>query len=333
MKVDGGLGSDLHTVGDQAKELEDMGYGGAMTAETSHDPFYPLLFAAQKTSKIELMTGIAVAFARSPMTTANSAWDLNSFSKGRFVLGLGSQIKPHIEKRFSMPWSHPAARMREFVQAMQAIWHTWSTGERLNFRGKFYTHSLMTPFFTPTDVQYGAPRVLLAAVGPLMAQVAGEVADGVILHAFTTETYLRKVTLPALDAGFAISGRKRADFEISYPVFVVTGRDEQEMQAASVATRRQIAFYGSTPAYKGVLDSVDAGELQPRLNSMSKEGKWEDMGTLIGDDLLKEFAIIAEPQNIASEIKRRYGDVVDRTSAAYASLSKETRVKVIKELA
>lgn len=333
MKVDGGIGLDLNKVGDEAKALEDMGYGGALTAETSHDPFYPLLFAAQQTSKIELMTGIAVAFARSPMTTANSAWDLNAYSKGRFVLGLGSQIQPHIEKRFSMPWSHPAARMKEFVQAMRAIWNTWITGERLNFRGKFYTHTLMTPFFTPTDIQYGAPRVFLAAVGPLMAQVAGEVADGVILHAFTTETYLRNVTLPALEEGFAKSGRTRENFEISYPAFIVTGKDEKEMQENSIATRRQIAFYGSTPAYKGVLDSVDAGELQPRLNSMSKEGKWAEMGTLIGDDLLKEFAVIAEPKNIASEIKRRYGDVVDRTSAAYASLDRETRTKVIKELA
>lgn len=333
MKVDGGLSNDLTAVAEQARDLEAMGYGGAMTAETSHDPFYPLLFAAQATSKIELMTGIAVAFARSPMTMANSAFDLNAFSKGRFVLGLGSQIQPHIEKRFSMPWSHPAPRMREFVLAMQAIWKSWTTGERLQFRGKFYTHTLMTPFFTPTDVQYGAPKVFVAAVGPLMTKVAGEVADGVILHAFTTETYLRKVSLPALEEGFKISGRKRADFQISYPVFVVTGKDERAMQEASVAARKQIAFYGSTPAYKGVLDSIDAGELQPRLNLMSKEGKWDEMGTLIGDDILPHFAVVAEPNNIAAEIKRRYGDVIDRTSAAYATLSRETRIQVIQQLA
>ncbi len=333
MRVDGGLGVDLNTAAEQARELEAMGYAGAMTAETGHDPFYPLLLAAQSTSKIELVTSIAVAFARSPMVTAYSAFDLNAFSKGRFVLGLGSQIQAHIEKRFSMPWSHPAARMKEYVQAMQAIWHTWMTGERLQFRGKYYTHTLMTPFFTPTTRDYGAPKVLLAGVGPMMTKVAGEVADGIILHAFSTEKYLREVTLPAIDEGLAASGRTRKDFQISYPVFVVTGRDEKELQQNSVATRKQIAFYGSTPAYKGVLDCIGAGEIQPRLNLMSKEGRWDEMGTLITDDILQEFAVVAEPRHIARDIRARYGDVIDRTSAAYANLSRETRMQIIRELA
>jgi probable F420-dependent oxidoreductase len=232
-----------------------------------------------------------------------------------------------------MPWSHPAARMKEYVQAMRAIWHTWMTGERLQFRGKYYTHTLMTPFFTPTTRDYGAPKVLLAGVGPLMTKVAGEVADGIILHAFTTEKYLREVTLPAVDEGLALSGRTRKDFQISYPVFVVTGRDEKELQQNSIATRKQIAFYGSTPAYKGVLECIGAHDLQPRLNIMSKEGRWDEMGTLITDDILREFAVVAEPQNIAREIKARYGDVIDRTSAAYANLSRETRMQIIRELA
>lgn len=332
MKVDGGIGVDLGRAAEAARELEAMGYAGAMTAETGHDPFLPLLPAAQATDRIELMTGIAVAFARSPMTLAYTAHDLNAVSKGRFVLGLGSQIQPHIEKRFSMPWSSPAARMREFILAMRAIWNSWKTGERLAFRGKFYNHTLMTPFFTPTDTTYGAPRVFLAAVGPLMTEVAGEVSDGVIVHAFTTEKYLRETTLPAIERGLARAGRKRSEFEISYPMFVVTGTDERSMQQADVATRRQIAFYGSTPAYKGVLDSIGAGELQPRLNQLSKEGKWAEMGTLIGDDTLREFAIVAEPHRIASEMRRRYGDVIDRTSAAYASLSRETRAGIVREL-
>ncbi len=332
MKVDGGVGVELSTVGAQAQELEEMGYSGIMTAETSHDPFFPLLVAAQNTTRVDLMTSIAVAFARTPMVLANIGHDLNAYSKGRFILGLGSQIRPHITKRFSMPWSSPAARMREFVLAMRSIWASWHDGKPLEFTGKFYTHTLMTPFFTPTDCDYGAPKVFLAAVGPRMTEVAGEVADGMIAHAFTTETYLRNTTLPALERGFAKVGKRREDFDISYPVFVVTGQNEEELEGAKVATARQIAFYGSTPAYKPVLDSIDAGELQPELNAMSKQGRWEEMGTLIGEDLLKEFAVIGEPQDIAAKIRTRYGDVIDRTSAAYANIPKSERLKIIADL-
>lgn len=332
MRVDGGVGADLSTVGAQAQELEEMGYSGIMTAETAHDPFFPLLVAAQNTSRIELMTSIAVAFARTPMVLANIGHDLNAYSKGRFVLGLGSQIRPHITKRFIMPWSSPAARMREFVLAMRAIWGSWHDGKPLEFTGKFYTHTLMTPFFTPTDCDYGAPKVFLAAVGPKMTEVAGEVADGMIAHAFTTESYLRNTTIPALERGFAKAGKSRADFEISYPVFVVTGQTEEELATAKVATAKQIAFYGSTPAYKPVLDSIGAGELQGDLNKMSKQGRWDEMGTLIGEDMIKEFAVIGEPHQIPAQIKSRYGDIIDRTSAAYAHLPKSDRMKLIAEL-
>ncbi|MGD8416785.1 MAG: TIGR03617 family F420-dependent LLM class oxidoreductase [Pseudomonadales bacterium] len=332
MKVDGGVGWELDTVGAQAQELEEMGYSGVMTAETSHDPFFPLLVAAQNTSRVDLMTSIAVAFARSPMILANIGHDLNAASRGRFVLGLGSQIKPHITKRFSMPWSHPAARMREFILAMRAIWANWHNGEDLAFTGKFYTHTLMTPFFTPTNNEYGAPRVFLAAVGPLMTEVAGEVADGVIIHAFSTEKYIRETTLPALERGFAKSGRKRSDFEISYPVFVVTGKNEEEIDQAKVATKQQIAFYGSTPAYKPVLDSIGVGELQGELNAMSKQGRWEEMGGLIDESIMKEFAVVGEPDTIAGQILNRYGDIIDRTSAAYAHIGKEDRAGIIAEL-
>lgn len=332
MKVDGGVGWELDKVGAQAQELEEMGYSGIMTAETSHDPFFPLLVAAQNTRRAELITSIAVAFARTPMVLANIGHDLNSASKGRFILGLGSQIRPHITKRFSMPWSSPAARMREFILAMRAIWATWHEGKPLEFTGKFYTHTLMTPFFTPTDTEYGPPRVFLAAVGPMMTEVAGEVADGVIIHAFTTEKYLRETTLPALEKGFAKSGKSREDFEISYPVFVVTGETEEELAEAKVNTCRQIAFYGSTPAYRPVLESIGAGDLQGELNTMSKQGRWEEMGTLITEDILNAFAVVGEPGAIAGQIKSRYGDIIDRTSAAYANIPKEDRIKIIAEL-
>ncbi|HEX7034434.1 MAG TPA: LLM class F420-dependent oxidoreductase [Pseudomonadales bacterium] len=332
MKVDGGVGWELDKVGAQARELEEMGYSGIMTAETAHDPFFPLLVAAQNTSKVDLMTSIAVAFARTPMILANIGHDLNAASKGRFVLGIGSQIRAHITKRFSMPWSHPAARMREFILAMRAIWATWHEGKPLEFTGEFYTHTLMTPFFTPTNNEYGAPRVFLAAVGPRMTEVAGEVADGVIIHAFTTEKYLRETTLPALERGFAKAGKKRSDFEISYPVFVVTGSNEKELAEAKVNTRRQIAFYGSTPAYRPVLESIGCGELQEELNRMSKQGRWQEMGELITDDILNAFAVVGEPATIAGQIKSRYGDIIDRTSAAYANIPKQDRLKIIAEL-
>jgi probable F420-dependent oxidoreductase len=332
MKVDGGIGWELDKVGAQAQELEEMGYSGILSAETSHDPFFPLLVAAQNTQRVDLMTSIAVAFARSPMTLANIGHDLNAASQGRFILGLGSQIKPHITKRFSMPWSSPAARMREFILAMRAIWANWHSGEELAFTGKFYTHTLMTPFFTPTDTEFGAPRVFLAAVGPMMTEVAGEVADGVIIHAFTTEKYLRETTLPALERGFAKAGKTRADFEISYPVFVVTGSNEEELAEAAQATRQQIAFYGSTPAYKPVLDSIGAGELQGELNAMSKQGRWVEMADLIDDGMLNQFAVVGEPGSIPGQISSRYGDLIDRTSAAYANIPKEDRIKIINEL-
>jgi len=215
---------------------------------------------------------------------------------------------------------------------MRAIWATWHEGKPLEFAGRFYTHTLMTPFFTPTNNEYGAPKVFLAAVGPLMTEVAGEVADGVIVHAFTTEKYLRETTVPALEKGFERAGKSRKDFEISYPVFVVTGKDDTAIEAAKVATKRQIAFYGSTPAYKPVLDSIGVGHLQSDLNSMSKQGRWEEMGTLISDDILKEFAVIGAPSTIAGQIKSRYGDLIDRTSAAYANIAREDRQNIIKEL-
>jgi probable F420-dependent oxidoreductase len=332
MKVDTGIGNRLAEVPDKVRELEEMGYDGVMSAETAHDPFFPLLVAAQHTKRMDLATSIAVAFARSPMTLANIGHDLNYESKGRFVLGLGSQIRPHITKRFSMPWSSPAARMREFIMAMRAIWACWHQGEPLNFQGEFYTHTLMTPFFTPTNVEYGAPRVFLAAVGPMMTEVAGETADGMIVHAFSTEKYLRETTMPALERGFAKAGRKREDFELSYPVFVVTGSDEKTFEEARAVVRRQIAFYGSTPAYKGVLDSIGQGELQPVLNRMSKEGKWEEMAELISDDILQAFAVVGEPDTIAPQIKQRYGGLIDRVSAAYGTIPADTQADIVKAL-
>jgi probable F420-dependent oxidoreductase len=313
MKVDGGipLGSPTE-VAQVAKELEDVGYDGGLSAETNHDPFLPLVVAAEHTERLELGTGIAVAFARNPMTLANIGYDLQTFSRGRFRLGLGSQIKAHIEKRYSMEWSHPAARMRELVLAIRAIWACWNDGTPLEFRGDFYRHTLMTPFFNPGPNPYGDASIQLAAVGRLMTEVAGEVCDGIILHAFTTERYVREVTLPALERGWAKAGKERADFEISGPMFIVSGTNDEELERAMKGTREQIAFYGSTPAYRGVLELHGWGDLQTDLNRLSKQGEWTAMGDLITDDVLHAFAVVAEPEDVPKAMMQRYEGVVDR---------------------
>ena len=312
MKVDSGIGLDLSAAGADARSREEAGYSGIWTAETNHDPFLPLVLAAEHTEHIELGTSIAVAFARNPMLLANVGYDLQAYSKGRFILGLGSQIKPHITKRFSMPWSHPAARMRELVLAVRAIWDNWNNGTKLDFRGDFYSHTLMTPFFNPGPNPYGNPKVFLAGVGELMTEVAGEVCDGFICHGFTTEKYLREVTMPALQRGRAKAGKTMDDFEIVGPSFVVTGNDDKQMSEAASGTRQQIAFYGSTPAYKPVLDIHGWGGLQEELNGLSKQGKWVEMGDLIDDEILNTFAVVAEPEKVAPELHRRYDDLIQR---------------------
>ena len=319
MKVDGGLGlsPDIDKIIANAEAQEAAGYDGVWTAETSHDPFLPLVLAAEHTETMELGTSIAVAFARNPMLLANLGWDLQALSKGRFNLGLGTQIKPHITKRFSMEWSKPAARAKEMISAVRAIWDTWQHGEPLQFRGEFYSHTLMTPFFTPdtTDLgDFGPPNIWLAGVGELMTQTAGEVCDGFICHGFTTEKYLREVTIPNLEIGRERAGKSMDGFMISGPFFVVSGHDEQEFDAAMQATKQQIAFYGSTPAYAKVFELHEWDDLQPRLNTLSKQGDWVGMGELINDEILHTFAVVGEPHEIAPGLLSRYGDVVDRLS-------------------
>jgi probable F420-dependent oxidoreductase len=313
MKVDAPLvAAALSAVPELAREIEAMGYDGVYTFEGPHDPFFPLALAAEHSERLDLATAIAVGFARSPMNLAHIGWDLQSLSQGRAILGLGSQIKPHIEKRFSMPWSRPAARMREMVLAIRAVWDTWQNRTPLQFEGEFYRHTLMTPFFTPEPSPHGLARIFLAGVGPAMTEVAGEVADGFLVHPFSSEQFIRERTLPALERGLASSGRDRSDIEISFPVMVVTGETEADITAAAATTRAQLAFYGSTPAYQVVLDTHGWGELHPELNRLSKEGRWDVMASLIDDTMLNTFAIVAAPDQIAAEMTARYGTLVDR---------------------
>jgi probable F420-dependent oxidoreductase len=314
MRVDEGISGDLRAAASQAKKAEEGGYDAVWSTESGHDPFLPLVIAAEHTERLELGTGIAVAFGRTPMTVANLGWDVNAYSQGRFLLGLGSQIKPHIEKRYSMPWSHPAPRMREFISAMRAIWDCWQNGTKLDFRGDFYTHTLMTPFFNPGPNEFGPPKVFLAAVGEGMTRVAGEVADGLLVHGFTTERYLREVTLPTIEAGLAASGRSRTDLQLSYPAFVITGDNDEQIAVADATIRKQIAFCGSTPAYRPILELHGWGDLQAELNTLSKRAEWDEMGRRITGELADTFAVRGTPEEIPGLLQRRFGDLVDRIS-------------------
>jgi probable F420-dependent oxidoreductase len=333
MKVDAGLPlADLGGVPGRARQIESAGYDGAISAEISSDPFLPLALAAEHTARIDLITSIAVAFARNPMTLAQVGHDLNCYSRGRFVLGLGSQIQAHITKRFGMPWSRPAARMREFVLAMRAIWSCWYEGKALDFRGEFYRHTLMTPMFTPSDRSQGAPRVFVAAVGPVMTEAAAEVADGLIAHAFTTARYLHEVTLPAVARGLAKAGRRREDFEIMCPIFTRVAGKAERFEAQTRALRQQVAFYASTPAYRGVLELHGWGELQGELNRLSKLGRWSEMGECIGEDVLDAFCVSAEPQRLADALLARCGGAVDRVLDGFGIEDPELRAEQVAKL-
>ncbi|MBI2783370.1 MAG: TIGR03617 family F420-dependent LLM class oxidoreductase [Gammaproteobacteria bacterium] len=333
MKVDALLHHNLAAVPAQVAALEAAGFAGLQTVETGHDPFFPLLLAAEHSKALDLTTAIAVAFARNPMNMAAIGNDLNGYSGGRFILGLGSQIRAHIERRFSMPWSQPAARMREFIAAMQAIWANWYQGEPLNFRGEFYQHTLMTPVFTPKPSDAGPPRVFLAAVGPLMTQVAADLCEGMLVHPLTSVSYLRDHTLPVIEAGLKRRGLSRRDFELSHGMFVVSGATEEAFRDSRRAVRERIAFYSSTPAYRTVLESHGWGELQPELNLLSKQGRWVEMGELISDEMLDTFAVVGEPERIVPMIRERFAGLVDRVTLDFSFAPAEARPALIRQLA
>jgi len=315
MLVDAALTTtDLHEVPAAARAIEAAGYDGIFTFEGPHDAMFPLLLAAEHTERVQLTTAVVIAFARNPMTLAQTAYDLQLASRGRFNLGLGTQIKPHIEKRFSMEWSKPAARMREMVLAIRAIWASWHEGAKLDFQGDFYTHTLMTPFFNPGPSPYGVPRIVLGGVGPRMTEVAGEVADGFMIHPFSTEKFMRETTIPALERGLATGNRSRSDLEISFPSMVIVAETEEELAAGRNAMRPRLAFYGSTPAYKVVLETHGWGDLQPELNRLSKTGDWGTMAALITDEIVDTFAVSGTPEQIAPRMQERYGDIAQRVS-------------------
>jgi len=326
------LVSNPADAGPLARELEDLGYDGVYTFEGRHDPFLPLVVAAGQTSRVALATGIAVAFARNPMLLANLGYDLQLMSGGRFILGLGSQIRAHIEKRFSATWSHPAARMHEMVRAIRAIWDCWQNGTPLDFRGEFYTHTLMTPVFMPGANPHGLPPVYVAGVGPRMTEVAGEVADGLLVHPFNTARFVATEVLPALGRGLSRGGRSRADCAVSTQFIVATGLDREERERNLAQARGQVAFYASTPAYRPVLDCHGMGDLQPRLNALSKEGKWLEMSALVSEDLLNEVVLHGSPEEVGERLRERCAGWCDRASPVIYAGDLEIRERLVRAI-
>jgi probable F420-dependent oxidoreductase len=308
MKIDASLITRDHLdAGKLAANFENEGYDGVYTFEGPHDPFLPLSISCGTTSTIDLMTSVAIGFARNPMILANLGYDLQLMSKGRFTLGLGSQIKPHIEKRFSMPWSSPAKRMGEMVAAIKAIWNAWQFQEPLNFRGEFYSHTLMTPFFNPGENPFGIPKILMAAVGPLMLKAAAENADGIIVHPFHSAKSFHELTLPALGNRFQDN-----NFDIVIGLIVGLGTTQDEIDQAKLSCASQISFYGSTPAYKGMLEVHGFEDLHLELNRLSKQGEWIKMREIIPDEVLQEFAIIGTPVEVGKELLSRYDAKIAR---------------------
>ena len=322
MQVDSAINPDAGLdIRPAAAAAEAAGHDGLWLSEVKHDPFIGVTLAATVTERAALGTAIALAFARNPMSTAAAANDLQALSGGRLVLGLGTQIRAHITRRFSMPWSQPAARMREYVLALRAIWDTWHTGAPLDFRGEFYSHTLMSPMFVPEPHGSGPPRVVLAGVGERMTEVAGEVADGFLPHGFTTERYLREVTMPALQRGRARRGAGLDGFAVCGGPMVVTGATAEEMAAVDQQVRAQIAFYGSTPAYRPVLELHGWGVLGDELHELSRAGRWAEMTGLVTDEVLAAFAVVGEPDDVGPEIVRRYGDLFTRVTLYAPSLA------------
>ncbi len=305
---------ELASAGEHFAELEALGYDGAYTYETRHDPFLPLILAADRTSTLRLGTAVAIAFARTPMLLANLAYDLQDVSGGRFVLGLGTQIRPHIERRFSMPWSRPTARLREMVLAIRAIWDAWDGTAPLDFQGEFYTHTLMPPAFDPGPARFGRPAIHLGGVGPRMTAMAAEVGDGLLVHPFSTAASLRELTLPAIVEGLGRAGKGRDELEVVVVNLIATGDDGAELDRAIDVVRGQIAFYASTPAYAAILECSGWESLHPRLNRLSKEGRWDDMPALIPDEVLESIAIVGRRDDIAGLIRSKVAGVADTVS-------------------
>jgi probable F420-dependent oxidoreductase len=325
--------SGLDDAVDHARRLEDLGVDGAFTFEGPHDVFTPLVLAAPATTSLELATNVAIAFPRNPLQLAHQAYDLQLLSRGRFTLGLGSQIRAQVEKRYGASFDRPIARMRDLIRALRAIFAAWETGERLDFRGEFTSHTLMPPMFNPGPNPFGVPPIAIGGLGPQMVRLAAEVAEGLLVMPFNSAQHFRRRTLPAIGEGLARAGRERSDLTVTGEVIVCCGRDEEEMETARQAGRWLLAFYASTPAYQPVLQVEGWEQLQPELNKLSKSGRWEEMPEMIDDTMLTTLAAVGSPKEVAAGIVDRFGDQVDRVAIYTPHLvADETLGQLVDEL-
>lgn len=312
MILDVRLGGTLSGVAGEARAAEAMGFGGAWTSETQHDAFLPLALAAEHTTRLTLGTSIAVAFGRSPIVTAHLSWDLAALSQGRFLLGLGTQVKGHIERRYGLPWDSPGPRLRDYILALRAVWDCWQHGTSLNHRGEFYSHTLMTPFFNPGPIAHPRIPIHIAGVQPYMCRLAGELCDGLQIHPFHSVKYLHAVVLPKVEEGLQAGGRKREDICLASSVLIVTGADAAQMKAAERSVKTQIGFYASTPNYRVILECHGWGQLARDLTRKSIQGDWEGMAALVTDEMLDVFAIAGTPDELPEKLRRRYAGLLDR---------------------
>lgn len=306
------LHDDLNAIPNIARELEDRGVDAMWTPETAHNPFLPLTLAAYVTEELEIGTAIAVAFPTSPMKMAYSAWDLAAQSGGRFILGLGTQVKAHIVRRFSSEWGSPGPRLKDYILAMRAIWDAWQNNGQLRYEGEFYKHTLMTPFFQPSPIEHPDIPVYIAGVNTYLCQLAGELCQGFHVHPFHTSDYLRDVIVTNVEEGAQRTGRSRAGVNLTCAIFVVTGETEKDIENDVAAVKSQIAFYASTPSYRPVLEHHGMGDLQDKLSLMAREGRWFEMHEEISDDLLNKVAVVATHDELAHKVKERYEGLLDR---------------------
>jgi len=317
MKLDAGLGTEgkyLKEIDRTARAAEEMGFAGLWTSETKHDAFLPLAIAANETREMELGTSVAIAFSRSPMETAQTAWDLQDLSDGRFVLGLGTQVKAHITRRFSMPWDRPAARLREYILALRAIWETFQTEGPLEFEGEFYRHTLMSPFFNPGPIEHPEIPVYIAGVNTRLARLAGEICDGFHVHPFNTPEYVRRTVRPAIAEGAEGANRDAEQVTLATTTFVISGENEEKAAEQRESVRSQISFYASTPTYRTVLEAHGWEEVGEKLGKMAREKRWREMPALITNEMLAAFAVEAAPDEIGAALKERYGGLIDRVA-------------------
>jgi probable F420-dependent oxidoreductase len=313
MRIDGGIMTgDLRDVGRLARHAEAMGYDGIWTAEAGHDPYLPCALAAAATERVSIGTNIAVAFPRSPLVHAQVAWDLQAASRGRFILGLGTQVKGHNERRYSTPWDAPGPRLREMIQLIRHIWDVWQTGARPGFRGTYYQFSLMTPFFSPAPLEWPNIPIYIAGVNPYICRLAGELADGLHVHPFHSIKYLQDTIFPNLHAGLQKAGRQRRDVTLTTSAFVITGQTREDIERARQGVRQQIAFYASTRTYGGVLEAHGWGHVSAQLNERAARGDWAGMASLITDEMLAVYALEGPWDEVPSLVKRKYDGVLDR---------------------